>query len=68
MRIEAFGFRAVQFAQEQIEPLLQAFTFVLFFLERGDEFANHGVQRGNIIRQRGGGVEGHRRGSVGPSR
>jgi hypothetical protein len=52
IRIEAFGFGAVQLAQQEIESLLHALAFALFVVQRLDEFADHRVQRGHIVGQR----------------
>jgi hypothetical protein len=54
LRIEAFGFRAVQLSQEEIEPLLHAFAFALFLVQRFDELANHRVAQRQIVWQRWG--------------
>ena len=52
IRVKAFGFRAVEFEQEKIEPLLHAFAFVLFLLERVEQLVDDRLQAQHIVRQR----------------
>jgi len=52
--IEPLGLRAVQPAQQGIEPLSQPLVVALGIVQAGQQFANHLLADGQVVRQRRG--------------
>jgi hypothetical protein len=59
MGVEAFAARAVQAPQQQVKAMPQRLGVALLPVPRGQQFQDHALQRGHVIRQFPGGGGGH---------
>ena len=66
IRVEAFGARAVESPQEEVEAVLQLLVLAPLVAERGEQFEDHLLENDGIVRQRHCGIDmGLRRGGAG---
>jgi hypothetical protein len=66
IRIESFGARAVEAAEQEIEPMLELLVLVPGLPERVEQLAYHVLEDGGIVGQRRRGVgEGDAEGGTG---
>jgi hypothetical protein len=49
--IEALAARAVQAAQQQVEPVPQRLVVPVTLAQRGEQFQDHALERGHIVGQ-----------------